>query len=264
MRARVNQGATMPASNLSEVLSEPSATFLQQLLARPAATAHQTRIAIFTGSAQTENRSTLQRTGTYTAPSSDLPFAVNEVKSIQAVFKPENTRLLTGDAATPEAIRAFPWEDYTIAHFATHALLNRQNMQLTGIVLNPSEKMSAGSGDAPMLWYGDICRMHSRLELVVLSACDTASGRDIPGEGLVGLSQAFFIAGSQRVLGTLWPVDDEATSMLMQYFYTYLQSTGSPGMALRLAQDKMSRNATWSAPYYWAGFSLAGDWRKLP
>lgn len=257
MKAGMGCGTRAPASSACDIVSEPSAAFLQQLLVRPAAPSHPPRIAVFTGSTQHNKTSPSE----ISLPA-DLPFASNEAKSIQTVFRPENTRLLAADEATPEAIRNFPWSEYTIAHFATHALLNRQNMQLTGIVLNSPEK--ADSSDGPMLWYGDICRMHSRLELVVLSACDTANGQDIPGEGLVGLSQAFFMAGSQRVLGSLWPVDDEATSLLMQYFYTYLRSTGSPSTALRMAQDKMAGTASWQAPYYWAGFSLAGDWRKLP
>jgi CHAT domain-containing protein len=115
-----------------------------------------------------------------------------------------------------------------------------------------------------MLWYGDVCRLHAHLDLVVLSACDTASGEMVPGEGLVGLTQAFFTAGSQRVLGSLWPVDDEATSTLMRYFYTSLQTTRSPAAALRTAQRRMAATGPWQSPYYWSGFSLAGDWRKLP
>lgn len=115
-----------------------------------------------------------------------------------------------------------------------------------------------------MLWYGDLCRLRMKLDLVVLSACDTALGEALPGEGFVGLTQAFFAAGSQRVLGTLWPVDDQATSEWMRRFYLALRSTRSPARALRQAQSEMAADAQWSAPYYWAGFVLAGDWRPLP
>ena len=260
MRAGTGCGTHAPILNACDIVSEPSATFLQQLLARPAMPSLPPRIAVFTGLDSHPQRS--QSSAPEVSLPADIPFASNEAKSIQAVFRPENTRLLAANEAAPDVIRNFPWSEFTIAHFATHALLNRQNMQLTGMVLNSPKKDD--STNPQMLWYGDICRMHNRLELVVLSACDTASGQDIPGEGLVGLSQAFFTAGSQRVLGTLWPVDDEATSLLMRYFYTYLRSTGSPGKALRMAQNKIAGTTPWRAPYYWAGFSLAGDWRNLP
>jgi CHAT domain-containing protein len=115
-----------------------------------------------------------------------------------------------------------------------------------------------------MLWYSDICRVHMPLDLVVLSACNTALGEAVPGEGFVGLTQAFFSAGSQRVLGTLWPVDDQATSEWMRRFYLALRSTRSPARAMGMAQREMAADPQWKAPYYWAGFVLAGDWRPLP
>jgi CHAT domain-containing protein len=230
------------------ILIEPSAAFLSQLLARAVPQPQQTRIAIFAGSAPSHQP--------------DLPFVSTEVRSIQAVFGRDSARLFTGTAATPQAIRNFDWDNYSIGHFATHAVLDRENMQLTGMVLAPSG--DPRNPDTAMLWYGDVCRLHAHLDLVVLSACDTASGEMVPGEGLVGLTQAFFTAGSQRVLGSLWPVDDEATSTLMRYFYTSLQTTRSPAAALRTAQRRMAASGPWQSPYYWSGFSLAGDWRKLP
>jgi CHAT domain-containing protein len=106
--------------------------------------------------------------------------------------------------------------------------------------------------------------MQIPLELVVLSACDSANGENIPGEGLVGLSEAFFRAGSQRVLGSIWPADDEATSILMSHFYARLGANRSPAAALREAQRTVAAMERFRAPYYWAGFALSGDWRKLP
>jgi CHAT domain-containing protein len=169
---------------------------------------------------------------------------------------------LTGADASPRAIRGFDWDGYTIGHFAAHATLNQANLQLSGIELGSAARM--GADDAPTLWYGDICRLRLRLDLVVLSACNTAAGQEIPGEGLVGLTQAFFSAGAQRVLGSLWAVDDEATAALMRYFYTELAVSHSPAAALRAAQERMAATERWRLPYYWAGFQLAGDWRALP
>ena len=99
-------------------------------------------------------------------------------------------------------------------------------------------------------------------ELVVLSACETGLGEEVKGEGLVGLTRGFMYAGSPRVVVSLWSVDDEATSELMQKFYTnMLQKNLKPAAALRAAQIEMSRNQNFTAPYYWAAFTLQGEWK---
>ena len=236
----------------SAVLSEPSVTFLRRLQSLPATTALRPRIAVF----PSPRPASLQ----------ELPFALTEARSIQTAFGTENATLIQGESATPEALEGFPWATYTIAHFASHATLNWQNMQLSGLVLDAAPK-TPNSSDLPgssTLWYSDICRMHVPLELVVLSACGTATGQNLPGEGLVGLTQAFFIAGARRVLATLWPVDDEASAAFMRLFYTALAASHSPADSLRGAQKQMAAAGPWRSPYYWAGFSLAGDWRALP
>jgi CHAT domain-containing protein len=97
---------------------------------------------------------------------------------------------------------------------------------------------------------------------VVLSACETALGRETPGEGLVGLPQAFLAAGAQRVLVSLWQVEDESTAALMTHFYRHLLVDRlPPGKALREAQLAIRAQPRWRAPRYWAGFVLQGDWR---
>ena len=162
-------------------------------------------------------------------------------------------------------MRNLDWNQFSIGHFAMHAILNQRYADLTGLSFAGNTGGSDSASDAGrLLWYGDICNLHARLELVVLSACDTALGERIPGEGLRGLSQAFFAAGSQRVLGTLWEVDDQATSEWMRQFYQALKETRSPAKALRRAQQAMAADPQWSDSYYWAGFVLAGDWRPIP
>jgi CHAT domain-containing protein len=99
-------------------------------------------------------------------------------------------------------------------------------------------------------------------ELVVLSACQTALGREIRGEGLVGLTRGFIYAGARRVVASLWQVDDESTAALMKRFYRAMLKDGRrPADALRVAQLEMSQTRRWSAPFYWAGFVLQGEWR---
>jgi CHAT domain-containing protein len=102
-------------------------------------------------------------------------------------------------------------------------------------------------------------------DLTVLSACQTALGREIRGEGLVGLTRSFMYAGVPRVVATLWKIDDAATAELMRAFYRALLKEGrGPAAALRAAQLELARTPAWSAPYYWAGFVLQGDWSGMP
>jgi CHAT domain-containing protein len=108
----------------------------------------------------------------------------------------------------------------------------------------------------------EIYNLQLPAELVVLSARQTALGEEIKGEGLVGLARGFMHAGAQRVVASLWQVDDQATAQLMGHFYRgMLKENLRPAAALRAAQIEMSRNPRWSSPYYWAGFVMQGEWR---
>ena len=246
--------AAFAESRTMEILSEPSATFLHQVMQRATPPVHATRIAVFADPMETPHPAENGEAA--------IPFTLEEAASIRSIFGPDHTVILSGRDASPASMMAFDWSTYTIGHFASHATLNRQNLELSGLVLG-SAKPRAASEDTDVLWYGEVCRLHIPLQLVVLSACDTANGEAVPGEGLVGLTQAFFVAGARCVLGSLWAVDDEATSILMKEFYTTLETDHSPAAALRVAQVKMARDPHWSSPYFWAGFSLAGDWRRM-
>ena len=108
----------------------------------------------------------------------------------------------------------------------------------------------------------EIYNLSLKADLVVLSACQTALGSDIRGEGLVGLTRGFMYAGSRRVVASLWQIDDRATAELMQRFYQKLfQAKMRPAAALRAAQLEMSRQPRFRDPYFWAAFTLQGDWR---
>jgi len=252
-----------PARRVVTFLNEPSAAIFCGLRAHPVSNRARD-IAVFVdddASAKDKNNASAQSTPSLRAkPNSDTPrelsFASSEAAMIQSIFGSSTTHLFSGASATPKAIRALDWNKYSIGHFAMHAKLDSHYAALNGLV--------TGGETHSMLWYGDVRQMHAPLELVVLSACDTALGQNTPGEGLQGLTQAFLSAGSQRVLGTLWPVDDQATSEWMRHFYVALKSTRSPVKALAAAQREMAATPEWSQPYYWAGFTLAGDWRPLP
>jgi CHAT domain-containing protein len=108
----------------------------------------------------------------------------------------------------------------------------------------------------------DIYGLRLPVELVVLSACNTALGRPVRGEGLVGIVRGFMYAGAKRVVASLWNVNDEATGELMGRFYRrMLLEHRSPASALREAQLSMWQEDRWRSPYYWAAFVLQGEWR---
>lgn len=104
--------------------------------------------------------------------------------------------------------------------------------------------------------------MKLNADVVVLSACGTALGKQIKGEGLIGLTRGFMYAGAERVIATLWRVEDEATSELMKHFYfALIVQRQRPAEALRSAQSWMQKQKRWKSPHYWAGFVLQGEWK---
>jgi len=149
---------------------------------------------------------------------------------------------------------------YRIVHFATHGVLDNETPGLSGVVLSMyGERGEAQDG---VLRLHDIYELHLPAELVVLSACNTALGRPVRGEGLVGIVRGFMYAGAKRVVASLWKVDDDATGEMMRRFYQGMLEKGlSPAAALREAQVDLWRHDRWRPPYYWAAFVLQGEWR---
>jgi hypothetical protein len=108
----------------------------------------------------------------------------------------------------------------------------------------------------------DVYSLRAPVDLVVLSACETGLGQDLRGEGLIGLTRGFMYAGATTVVASLWKVEDESTAELMKLFYIeMLQNGKTPAEALRLAQNSIRQIPRWSAPHYWAGFTLQGEYR---
>jgi CHAT domain-containing protein/Tfp pilus assembly protein PilF len=149
---------------------------------------------------------------------------------------------------------------YRIIHFATHGLLNSLHPELSGVVLSLVDE--EGRSQDGFLRLHDIYNLKLGADLVVLSACKTGLGKDIKGEGLVGLTRGFLYAGAPRVVASLWKVDDRATAELMKMFYQRMLRDGlRPAAALRRAQIDIQKLPRWAAPYYWAGFTLQGEWK---
>jgi len=108
----------------------------------------------------------------------------------------------------------------------------------------------------------DIYELNLPADLVVLSACQTGLGKEIRGEGLVGLTRGFMYAGAARVIASLWKVDDQSTAELMKVFYGHmLRDDMTPSSALRAAQVEIYKQNRWQSPYYWSAFVLQGEWR---
>jgi CHAT domain-containing protein len=156
--------------------------------------------------------------------------------------------------ATSEAL-----SHYQIVHFATHSLLNNQHPELSGIVLSLVDK--EGRPQDGFLRLNEIYNLQLDADLVVLSACQTALGKEIKSEGIIGLTRGFMYAGVPRVVASVWKVDDSATAELMRLFYEKMITDGMrPSSALRAAQISLMREKQWRPAYYWAGFLLQGDW----
>lgn len=189
-----------------------------------------------------------------------LPFTRREAKAILSLVSPrERKEALDFDAS--RAAAADPaLADYRIVHFATHGFLNTVRPELSGIVLSLVDREGRDVGG--VLTAADIFNLRLNAEMVVLSGCRTALGRELRGEGLMGLSRAFMYAGAPRVVASLWKVDDTATAALMKRFYRRILAEGLlPSAALRAAQLDMARQPRFEDPSYWAAFQLHGDWR---
>jgi len=183
-----------------------------------------------------------------------LAFAEKEVEEV-ARFYPSGKRLaLKGAEATEKALKTLRLGDYRVIHFAAHASIDEQKPVRSAVVLS-SDPDSSEDG---LLQAREIFDLRLNADLVVLSACRSAAGRLVRGEGLVGLSRSFLFAGASAVLVSLWPVDDEATGHLMGRFHFHLRRGRTAAAALRLAKADMAASSGFSHPYYWSGFVVSG------
>jgi CHAT domain-containing protein len=182
-----------------------------------------------------------------------------EAESIAALV-PASERLTALDFAASRATATSPeLGRYRILHVASHALADDLHPELSGLILSLVNER--GEPQDGFLRAYELFNLKLPAELVVLSACQTGLGKEIKGEGLVGLTQGFMYAGARRVVVSLWPLDDRATARLMRRFYLHLLGPEklSPAAALRAAQAEMWRDG-WQ-PYHWAAFTLQGEWQ---
>jgi CHAT domain-containing protein len=189
-----------------------------------------------------------------------LPFSREEARGISELAGTTGVSVATDFEANRRHVLGKALAGYRIVHFATHGLLDAERPSLSGLVLSTIDEH--GTAQDGYVRLHDIYNMRLDADLVVLSACQTALGKAIKGEGLIGLARAFMYAGAPRIVASLWEVDDFATAELMKRFYAgMLQRRLSPAAALRAAQMELSHDSRWAAPYYWAGFTIQGDWQ---
>ena len=188
-----------------------------------------------------------------------LPFTGREAAAIVST-SPKSSFKAVGFQANRETATDPTLGDYRVVHFATHGILNNEFPELSGIVLSMVDD-KARSLDG-FLRLHDIYNLALPVDLVVLSACSSGLGKQYRGEGLVGIVRGFMYAGAERVVASLWKVDDEATGELMKRFYQHMFAEElSPAAALRRAQIEMWEQKSWRSPFYWAAFVIQGDWQ---
>lgn len=190
---------------------------------------------------------------------SRLAGTLREAEIIEGLVEPGSALILTGFAANRDQLTNGSLDGYGILHLATHGIVNPTHPGLSGVVLSALD--SGGRSQPSFIWALDLFYMEIGARLVVLSACETALGKEIRGEGLMGLTRGFFYAGANTVVSSLWQVPDRATAELMRHFYgEMLQNGRSPADALRQAQLEIRKQRRWRDPYYWAAFVVQGDW----
>ncbi|HUI44023.1 MAG TPA: CHAT domain-containing protein [Terriglobia bacterium] len=189
-----------------------------------------------------------------------LPFTRQEADAIAALVAPDQRSEALGFAASKASATSGALGEYRLVHFATHGMLDSEHPELSGVVLSLVD--AKGQPVDGFLRLQDIFNLNLPADLVVLSACETGLGKEIRGEGLVGLTRGFMYAGAPRVVVSLWSVNDQATAELMKRFYRgMLVEKLTPAAALRAAQMALAHDPRWAAPYYWAAFVLQGEWK---
>jgi CHAT domain-containing protein len=258
-----------------EIVQVPSATILgamRQLTsgrARPTRTAaifadpifdvQDPRVRVKPASVRVRRDAVLNRERPAGASLTRLPFSRGEAEAIRSLA-PGRVTMFLGPEATRERVLSRALFDYHFIHFATHGIVNQDVSSLSSLVLSLVDP--AGASQDGFVMIPDIYDMTLNADVVVLSGCQTALGKQVRGEGPIGLARAFMYAGVPRVVASLWQVDDLATAELMKRFYRgMLVDELTPAAALRAAQRDLATGRRWASPYFWAPFVLQGDWR---
>ncbi|MBX7171322.1 MAG: CHAT domain-containing protein [Pyrinomonadaceae bacterium] len=187
-----------------------------------------------------------------------LTFTRKEAESISKLVPEDQRKVALDFAATRQLALSPEMNDFRILHFATHGLLNNRNPELSGLVFSLVDEN--GKPQNGFLRTDEVFNLKLSADLVVLSGCKTGLGKEVRGEGLVGLTRGFMYAGASRVMVSLWDVNDEATAELMAHFYqNLLGKKMKPSQALRETQLAFLKNKRFANPYYAMAFTLQGE-----
>ncbi len=189
-----------------------------------------------------------------------LPGTQLEAEFISKLVPPGERKVALGFEVNRAAVTNPELSQYRYIHFATHGLLDSTHPELSGLVL--SQVDAQGVAQNGYLRTMDVFNLKLAADLIVLSGCRTGLGKEVKGEGLIGLTRGFMYAGARRVMASLWQVNDSATAELMQRFYQGMLGDKKllPAAALRAAQIEMWKDKKWNSAYYWAAFTLQGEW----
>ena len=188
-----------------------------------------------------------------------LPYTRAEVLGISKLYPADKRQVYLGREAREETVKTENLGDYRYIHFASHGFVDENQPARSGILFSRDSQ----STEDGVLQMGEIMRLKMNADLVTLSACSTGLGKLVTGEGMLGLTRAFFYAGARNVTVSLWNVNDSSTAALMKAFYENLNRGLSKSAALRQAKLVLLRGkeAAWHHPYYWAAFVLVGEGR---
>ncbi len=187
---------------------------------------------------------------------SRLPASRNEAETVSKAVG--GSDLFMGFDATRERLLSTNLADYKVIHLATHGFLDPERPELSSLVFSRYDQTGQQLDESIRMH--DIYSMKLNADLVVLSACQTGTGKEVKGEGVMGLNTAFLQAGARSVVSTLWQVEDNAANHLMKEFYERMAADGmSPSAALRAAQIKLYQDPQFRSPFFWAAFTVHGD-----
>lgn len=264
----------------NEIVNAPSASALKLITSRPQRAKQANRdILVFADPIYSETDERLTQRGSR-APNivsivvgnfrsidslhllSRLPGSDGEARSIAEVVGKAKVTVRSGFDANRESVLSPEVADYKILHFATHGLIDEDHPELSGLVLSLFDKNSVPQ-DGGFIRLQDVYGMNLNADLVVLSACDTGVGKEVKGEGLLSLNNAFLQVGAKSVVSSLWKVDDVAARELMTGFYRELTSENTISGSLRQAQINLYNDPRFHSPFYWASFTVQGDvWNR--
>jgi CHAT domain-containing protein len=190
----------------------------------------------------------------------DLPNAQREVVALSRLYGAQRSAIYTGAAATEQTFKTDAGK-YDVLHLATHGVFDDRNPMYSHLLLTGPGN---GGDDDGLLEAWEVVNLNLKADLVVLSACETARGKASGGEGLIGMSWAFFVAGSPSLVASQWKVDSASTTELMLSFHRGLRSrapghSASKANALQRAALRLMKDPQYRHPFYWAGFVLIGD-----